>query len=142
MKVLEAVDQLFAEKKLPIKRQEIAKNQSLYAGNFMIRPGKPVPFGVVIAPGEDLCDFQVSYKRLAYLNDYSKKGEVLELLNELNQGKTYYYTLVLGGDGEIMMKSHGKTSADVRGLYEVLIIGSNVARQVVAELEKIIPPTA
>lgn len=142
MQVLEALDQLFSEKKLPIKRQAIPNNQSLYAGNFMIRPGKPLPFGVVVADGEELRDYQISYKRLAYLSDYSKKGEILELINELNQGKTYYYTVVLAGDGEILMKAHGKTSSDVRALYDVLIIGSNVAKLVVAELEKVIPPTA
>lgn len=141
MSVLESLDKLFAEKKLPLKRQEIPNNQSLYSGQFMVRPGKRVPFGVVVVNGEGPVDFQISFKRIAYLTNYADKERVLELINELNLSKTYYYHLTLANDGELIMKTMAKTTEDVRPLYEMLIVGSNVLKLVTQEIEKIIPPT-
>lgn len=139
MSVLEALDQLFAEKKLPLKRQEISNNQYLYQGTFMVRPGEKIPFGVVVAGDGNLVDYQVSYKRLAYLTNYADKPKILELINELNQTKSFYYTIFLAGDGEIAMKAMAKTTEDVQTVYETLIVGSNVAKLVMEELEKVIP---
>ena len=42
-------------------------------------------------------------------------------------------------DGEILMKTMAKTTEDVRPLYEMLIIGSNVLKFVTQEIEKVIP---
>lgn len=140
MSVLEAIDKLFAEKKLPLKKQEIPNNQYVYQGTFNIRPDKQIPFGVVIVDGEGLVDYQISFKRLAYLTNYNDKAKVLELINELNQTIAFYFTVFLAGDGEIIMKMMAKTSEDVRPVYDTLIVGSNVAKHVMAELEKIIPP--
>lgn len=140
LKILEEIEKLFTEKKLPLKRQEIPNNQSLYQGTFQIAPGKRVPFGVVVVNGEDLVDFQISFKRLAYLTNYGDKERVLETINDLNNDKTFYYRVCLAGDGEIYMKAMGKTTEDVRPLYEQLVIGSNIARHVVQEIEKIIAP--
>lgn len=142
MKILEEIEKLFAEKKLPLKRQEIPNNQSLYQGTFQIAPGKRVPFGVVIVNGEEMVDFQISFKRLAYLTNYADKDKVLELMNDLNNSKTFYYRVCLAGDGEIYLKAMGKTTEDVRPLYEQLVIGSNIAKLVVEEIEKIITPIA
>lgn len=140
VKILEELDKLFAEKKLPLKRQEIPNNQSLYQGNFMVRQGKSVPFGVVVARGEgETVDFQITFKRVAYLTNYAEKARVLELLNELNMNRTFYYHLCLADDGEILMKTMAKTTEDVRPLYEMLIIGSNVLKFVTQEIEKVIP---
>ncbi|MDE1548044.1 hypothetical protein [Jeotgalibaca caeni] len=140
MKVLEELDKLFAEKKLPLKRQEIQNNQSVYQGTFMVRPNKRIPFGIVVVHGEGAVDFQIAYKRIGYLTNYADKARVLELINELNMGKSFYYTVCLNADGEIMMKTMAKTTEDVRPLYEMLIVGSNVLRHVVEQIEKIIPP--
>lgn len=140
MKILEAIDTLFSEKKLPLKRQDIPNNQYLYQGNFQIRPGRRIPFGLVIADGEEIVDFQISFKRLAYLTNYDDKTKILELLNELNNTKTFYYRACLAADGEIFLKAMGKTTEDVRPIYEQLVIGSRVAKLVIDELEKIIPP--
>ena len=46
MQILDELDKLFAEKKLPLKKQEIVNNQTLYQGSFMAGPGKKVPFGI------------------------------------------------------------------------------------------------
>lgn len=141
MTVVEALDQLFTEKKLPIKRQEIQNNQHVYQGTFNIRPDKKIPFGVVVVGGEGIVDYQISFKRLAYLTNYGDKGKVLELINELNQTIAFYFTVFLAGDGEVIMKMMAKTSEDVRPVYDTLIVGSNIAKHIMAELEKIIPPT-
>ena len=142
MKILEEIEKLFAEKKLPLKRQDIPNNQSLYQGTFQLEPGKSVPFGVVIVNGEEMADFQISFKRLAYLKNYADKEKILDLMNELNNSKTFYYRVCLAGDGEIYMKAMGKTTEDVRPLYEQLVIGSSIAKRVVQEVEKIITPPA
>ncbi|NLB99329.1 MAG: hypothetical protein GX788_06865 [Lactobacillales bacterium] len=140
LKILEEIEKLFAEKKLPLKRQEIPNNQSLYQGTFQIAPGKSIPFGVVIVNGEEMADFQISFKRLAYLSNYADKEKILDLINDLNNSKTFYYRVCLAGDGEIYMKAMGKTTEDVRAMYEQLVIGSSIAKRVIEEVEKIIVP--
>ena len=141
MSILSAIDKLFGEKKLPLKRQDIPNNQTLYQGSFMVYPGKQVPFGLVVVKGEGIVDFQINFKKITYLTNYADKEKVLELLNELNMQHTFYYKLCLAGDGEILMKTMAKTTEDVRPMYEMLIVGSNILKQAVTELEKIIPPT-
>ncbi|AZP05227.1 hypothetical protein [Jeotgalibaca ciconiae] len=140
MQILEELDKLFAEKKLPLKRQEIVNNQTLYQGSFLVRPGKKVPFGIVIVNGEGVVDFQITFKQIGYLTNYNDKAKLLEVINELNLGKAFYYKVSLAGDGEILMRTMAKTTEDVRPLYEMLIVGSNVVKQVIQEVEKIAPP--
>lgn len=139
--IISEIDKLFAEKKLPLKKQAIQNNQTLYQGSFMVYPGKRVPFGLVIVNGEGVVDFQINFKKITYLTNYSDKEKVLELINDLNMQHTFYYKLGLAGDGEIMMKTMAKTTEDIRPMYEMLIVGSNILKQVVTELEKMIPAT-
>jgi len=137
--IIEALDKVFQEKKMSLKSQPIQNNQFLYQGNFTISPERSLPFGVVIAKNEENSDFQISFRKLAYLNNYNDKAKVLELINELNQTKAFYYTLCLAGDGEIFIRLLGRTTLDVKPLYEMLVVGSNIAKVMIKELEEHIP---
>ena len=79
------------------------------------------------------------FRKLAYLNNYADKVKLLELINELNQTKTFYYTLCLAGDGEIFLRLLGRSTTDVKPLYEMLVIGSNIAKVMTAELKSKFP---
>ena len=140
VQILDELDKLFAEKKLPLKKQEIVNNQTLYQGSFMAGPGRKVPFGIVVINGEDVVDFQITFKQIAYLTNYSDKTQLLEVLNELNLTKAFYYKVCLANDGEVLMKTMAKTTEDVRPLYEMLVVGSNVVKHVLEEVEKITGP--
>jgi hypothetical protein len=140
--ILEVLDKVFQEKGMPLKSHPIQNNQFLYQGNYTIGPERTLPFGIVIAKDAEESDFQISFRKLAYLNDYNDKAKALELINELNQTKTFYYTLCLAGDGEFFIQMLGRTTLDVKPLYEMLVIGSNIAKVVIAELEKQIPSIA
>ena len=137
--ILAALDQKFQEKGMPLKSHPIQNGQYLYQGKFNLDKEHSLPFGVVIAKDESESDFQISYRKLAYLNNYADKVNLLELINELNQTKTFYYTLCLAGDGEIFLRLLGRSTTDVKPLYEMLVIGSNIAKVMTAELKSKFP---
>ena len=56
-------------------------------------------------------------------------------MNELNEIKTGYYNVYLAGDGEVFLRTLMRTSADVNPLYQTLIVGSTIAKNVIEELE-------
>ncbi len=135
--IIEQIDQLFKEKGLPLERREAPDGNHIYTGVFSKPDAKPIAFNIVIQNADDIADFQIVYGELAYVTDYNKKPAVLELLNELNMYKTGYYTAVLGGDGEIFVKCISRVAKEnVQPLYEMLVIGSNMALAILPEIEK------
>lgn len=129
------------EKKLPLKKSQLKNGQILFNGSFRISKTKVLPFGIVF-DGKDnqTIDYQITYHKLAYVSDFSKKEAILELLNELNQVKAGYYSAILGADGEIYLKQLGRTTQDVTTAYEILVFGSTIARALMKEINKVLEP--
>ena len=72
------------------------------------------------------------------LRDYNSRGKALEVINDLNEMKTGYYSLFLAGDGEVFLRSLLRIGTDPRPLYDTIVLGSAIAKslqpQLVAEL--------
>lgn len=122
---------------MPLSKREIKNNQILFNGAFRVKKNMRLPFGVVFdSKDSETVDYQIVYHRVAYVRDFSKKEEVMNLLNELNQMKSGYYRFCLAGDGEIFMRLLARTSEDVRPVYEMMVMGGNIAKALLPELEK------
>lgn len=130
MAITEAFDTLLEEKGFTLVKEENEHGNVVYSGSFESPEGKKLPFGVVFQRNESPSDYQIIYRGIAYLKDYGKKAELLELLNELNQGEALYYKVSLHGDGEVQIHAHGRTTDDMDPLYAVMIAGANVAQLV------------
>lgn len=96
-----------------------------------------LPFGIVFDNKEEgIIDFQIVYHKLAYVTNFDAKNQVLEILNELNEMKTGYYRVCLAGDGEIYMRLLSRTTEDVRAAYEMMIVGSTIAKSILPKIEE------
>lgn len=138
---IDKFEALLAEKKIPLKRSELKNGQILFNGSYRISKTQVLPFGIVFDSKENkTIDYQITYHKLAYVKDFSKKEAILELLNELNRVKAGYYTVILNGDGEISLKQLGRTSEDVTTAYEILIFGSTIAKILIKEINHILAP--
>ncbi len=137
-KITDNFEKILREKNLPLTKKEIENGQVLYNGAFRVTKSKRLPFGIVF-DGRDnpTVDFQIIYNRLAYIQSFEQKAEVMELLNELNEMKSGYYRFCVRGDGEIYMRLLARTSEDVRSAYEMMVMGGNIARALLPEIEKI-----
>lgn len=132
---------LVEEKKIPLKKSQLKNGQVLFNGSYRISQTRVLPFGIVFDNKENqTIDYQITYHKLAYVRDFSKKADILELLNELNQVKAGYYTAILGADGEIYLKQLGRTSTEVVTAYEILVFGSTIAKALIKEIEQILAP--
>lgn len=137
--LIEKIDQLFKSKGLPLVLQEASDGSHIYNGVFQYNPEKPLPFSIVIQPNAEVADFQIVFNELAYVTDYSKKNEVLNTLNEINLYKTGYYRALLGGDGEIFVKTISRVASEnIMPLYEILVIGSQMAMAILEDLNKVL----
>ncbi|MFL2104181.1 hypothetical protein [Desemzia sp. FAM 23991] len=138
---IENFEALIKEKKIPLKRSELKNGQTLFNGNFRLTKTKVLPFGIVFdSKDAQSVDFQITYHKLAYVQDFSKKAAILELLNELNQVKAGYYSVILAGDGEVYLKLLSRTTNDVLAAYEMMVFGSTIAKVLIKEIEKILEP--
>lgn len=132
-------EELLRSKKIPLKKNVIQKGQILYNGNFRLSETQSLPFGIVFDSKDNpVIDYQITYHRLAYVADYSKREAVLDLINELNQLKSGYYTVCLGGDGEIYLKLLGRTSDDILPVYEMMVFGSSIAKALLPEISQVL----
>ena len=100
-------------------------------------------FGVVFDNKQDTetIDYQIVYHRVAYARNFEQKLEVLELLNELNEMKSGYYRFCLAGDGEIYMRLLARTTEEVQPVYEMMVMGGNIAKALLPEIEKLVGET-
>lgn len=138
---IENFEALIKEKKIPLKKSELKNGQILFNGSFRLTKTKVLPFGIVFdSKDAPSVDFQITYHKLAYVQDFSKREAILELLNELNQVKAGYYSVILAGDGEIYLKQLSRTTKDVVAAYEMLVFGSTIAKVLMKEIEKVLKP--
>lgn len=139
-KIIENFEAFIKEREMPLSKREIQNGQLLFNGAFRIRKNLSLPFGVVFDNKQNTktIDYQVVYHRLAYVRDFDKKVEVLELLNELNEMKSGYYRFCLAGDGEIYMRLLARTTEDVQPVYEMMAMGGNIAKTLLPEIEKVV----
>ena len=136
--MIENFEVVVKEKNIPLKKSELNNGQILFNGNFRLTKTKVLPFGIVFDNKDaQSVDFQITYHKLAYVQDFSKKPAVLELLNELNQLKSGYYSVVLAGDGEVYLKLLSRTTNDILAAYEMMVFGSTIAKVVIKEIEKV-----
>lgn len=124
-----AFEKVLKDKTVPLKPRTLSDGNIAYDGTFDIAGRSPLGFGVVLENKPDVCDYQIMFNELARLKSYEQKEAVLEKLNELNIVDTGYYTLILGNDGEIFMKTLGRTTTNVQALYEILVYGTNIAKK-------------
>lgn len=138
---IENFEALIKEKKIPLKKSELKNGQILFNGSFRLDKTKVLPFGIVFDNKDaQSVDFQITYHKLAYVQDFSKREAILELLNELNQVKAGYYSVILAGDGEIYLKQLSRTTSDVAAAYETMVFGSTIAKVLIKEIEKVLEP--
>lgn len=139
--ITNALEKMFKEKNMPIEKRELENNQHLYSGAYRLAEDHTIPFNIVVRDfkeGSDVTEYQISYRKISQVQDYSKTPQALEVINDLNRTASGYYNLVLAGDGEIYLRLLSRTTTDVKILYELLVFGSATARVVYPKLEKAI----
>lgn len=139
----EKFEALLNEKKLPAKYTEIQGGNHLYRFQFRLSKERILIVEVIVqeTEGEHL-DTQVIYRHVHLLKDYDQRQKALEVMNELNGSKTGYYNLYLAGDGEIYLRNLMRSNQDPTILYEVIVVGSSIARNLQIDLEKNLGPSA
>ena len=80
-------------------------------------------------------DAQIIYRKLHMLNDRAQEDKALALMNELNEIKTGYYNVYLAGDGEVFLRTLMRVGEDIDPLYQTLIVGSTIAKNVIGEIQ-------
>jgi len=137
-KIIDNFEQIIKEKQMPLSKKEIQNGQILFNGAFRVKKNMRLPFGVVFDNKDsETIDYQIVYHRVAYARDFNKKQEVMELLNELNEMKAGYYRFCLAGDGEIYMRLLARTGEDIRPVYEMMVMGGNIAKALLPEIEEV-----
>ena len=134
--VVTALDSYFVQKKFPIKKDKLTQGEAFYQGVMKAGPQHLVPFNIVISKNQPVSDYQISYTRVAFLNDYADKANLLEWANQWNLGNAYYYTVCLAADGEIFLRLLSRTTTDVAPLYDMLVMGSKVVQKMCVELQQ------
>lgn len=125
----QSFEALLKEKNLPFNYKEIENGHHLYRFQFRVQKSRVLIVEVIIQNTTNAySDAQVIYRHVHMLNDYNKRAEALELMNELNEMRTGYYSLYLGGDGEMFLRSLLRIGEDPQPLYETLVYGSSIAR--------------
>ncbi|MCR8968772.1 hypothetical protein [Facklamia sp. 7083-14-GEN3] len=133
----EKFDALLNEKKLPANYQEIQDGNHLYRFQFKVNKERKLVVELIVQDTKgDHLDAQIIYRHVHLLKDYNQRPEALEAINELNEAKTGYYNLYLAGDGEIYLRNLLRATQDPTLIYEVLVMGSSIARALQVELEK------
>lgn len=130
---------LLNEKKLPSSYKEIENGHHLYRFQFRATKETVLIVEVIIQNTDNsYSDAQIIYRHVHMLRDYNSRGKALEVINDLNEMKTGYYSLFLAGDGEVFLRSLLRIGTDPRPLYDTIVLGSAIAKslqpQLVAEL--------
>ncbi|XJS09705.1 hypothetical protein ACF3NG_06025 [Aerococcaceae bacterium WGS1372] len=127
------------EVKIPFNKTEIESGHSLYRFSFRLSTERALIVEVIIQNTQDkYADAQIIYRHVHLLTDRSKESDAYELLNELNEMKTGYYSLFLAGDGEIFLRTLLRTGEDAEPLYQTLVMGSGIAKGLQDELTNVL----
>lgn len=135
--IIEQLEQLFLEKQLPATKHELSDNIVVFDMAFSIKENHHARLEIISKNDDETSDVQMAYRYVGYLTDYDKKGEMLELINQLNAVDSGYYTIQLAEDGEIMLRTLIRVHDDLLPLYETMIQGSAVCRHIAPQLETI-----
>lgn len=135
--VVEQFDKLFADKNIPINKEVLNNGLVLYRVDYNLTTKHIVRVEVIIEDQKDVTDVQIVVRSVGFLSDYDKRGDLLEVLNALNDVKTGYYRLYLAGDGEILLKLLSRTQKDVEETYQMLFSGVHIARMIQDDIEKV-----
>lgn len=137
--IIENFRNMLKEQNMNLTEKELDNNQILFTGGFRIQKDKQIPFGVVFdASDQETIDYQVMYNRLGYLSNHDKKSELLNYFNEINQMKSGYYSFAVRADGEIYLRTLGRTGQDIQSAYEVMIYGGSIAQALIPELDDLL----
>lgn len=124
-----AFEALLKEKQIPAQYKEIEGGHHLYRLQFRATKTKVLVVEIILQNGQqDYVDVQVIYRHIHLLKDYHKRQEALDLINELNEMKSGYYTLHLAMDGEIFLRSLLRSGVDVEPLYQTIVYGSSIGK--------------
>lgn len=124
------------EMNIPFESKEIENGHMLYRLRFRITKTKALIVEIIVQDNDkDYCDAQIVYRHVHILTDRSRETDAYQLLNQLNEMKTGYYSLFLAGDGEIFLRSLLRVGEDVEPLYQTLVMGSSISRVIQQELE-------
>lgn len=127
------------EVKIPFNIKEIENGHVLYRFSFRLSKERTLVVEVIIQNGQDkYADAQIIYRHVHLLTDRSKEATAYELLNNLNEMKTGYYSLYLAGDGEIFLRTLIRTGEDAEPLYQTLVMGSGIAKGLQEDLTKVL----
>lgn len=137
---MERFDVLFAEKNVPVQKEQISDELVLYHVDFTLKPTHLLRMEMIFQTNVDKTDIQLTYRYASFVKDYHKRGEVLELINQLNESHTGYYRLFLAGDGEVYLKTLIRVHDNVLPAYETLIQGPAIVRAILPDLEAINGP--
>lgn len=135
--VAEKLEQLFHEKDIPVRREEIDESLVIYVVEFNLKPTHVLRLEVIVEKDTSSCDVQIGYRYVSLLREYNKRHELFEIINQLNEAQTGYYTLYLAQDGEVYMKKLVRSGLDVQPIYEMIIQGPAIIRHILPTLEKI-----
>lgn len=126
--IKQAFDELLKQKGVPARQIEIEEGHHLYSFQFNLNKVESLGVEIILQKTDaPYCDAQVVYRQVHMLSDYNKRGEALEIINELNEMKTGYYALHLAGDGEIFLRTLLRASSDPQPLYETVVYGAGIA---------------
>lgn len=134
-KIKNAFEALLKEKQIPANYKQIESGHHLYRLQFRASTTQVLVVEIILQDGDqDYVDCQVIYRHIHILTDYNKRGEALDLINELNEMKTGYYHLHLALDGEIFLRNLMRVGEDVTPLYETIVYGSSIGRNLMPQL--------
>lgn len=136
--ILTNFEGILREKQVPLAKSVDEKKQTFYSGSFQLTPAKIVPFHVAFQTSDGISDVEIVYSKLAMISNYQKKAELLELFNQLNEAETAYYRLCLAGDGEVYLRLLTRTTNEVTPVYEMLITGSGIVKQISEKIESLL----
>lgn len=135
-KITDKFEALVQEKKLPFSKETIESGHHLYRVQFRISDEKLLVVELIIQDSDDAyVDAQIIYRKLHMLNDRAQEDKALALMNELNEIKTGYYNVYLAGDGEVFLRTLMRVGEDIEPLYQTLIVGSTIAKNVIGEIQ-------
>ena len=141
-KTMENFEKIIREKNLPISKSTIEGGHSLYRFRFSAPGFHSLIAEVILEEADaDYNNGQIIYRQLYILADYDLRQQALQFINELNGGTSAYYTLHLAGDGEIFMRTLMRVGPDAEPLYQTIVLGSNVAQQVMTRLSDELGPS-
>lgn len=134
--MVENFEKILVEKNIPIDKIELSDTLVLYQWHQQLTSTQASRLEIIV-PKQSVGDVQITYRYVGQLNDYAKKNDMLEVVNELNEMQTGYYTLFLAGDGELYLKLLTRSNENMDQVYEMLITGMHTAIDILPRIESV-----